>query len=327
MIYATFWSCLVVSLLFMIFKVPVYEGFYLLLQGSLGSGYGLIRSLVKATPLLITALGLAMSWHAKLFNIGGEGQFIIGAMGTAFFMKFFPQFQYCGILFGSFTGALWAFIVGIFQIYRNVPLVFSTILMNFIAIQFLSWTLVSVLQEPQGYLPVSKLLAENQMLWRPKGIFYDFHIGVVFALVLAVITWFFLYKTTLGYKIRLVGENKEAAKNGFIQVNKIQGLVCFLSGTFCGAAGSIEYLGITGQISNDFPAQWGFLAIPVALLGGLNPLKIVLVSFLFGVLLAGSENLGKFTSIGPTLIYIIQAVCMLVFIWHHQKNNLNGRQR
>lgn len=324
MIYSIIWSFLSISFLFIIFRIPIDEGFLLLFQGSLGSGYGLIRSLVKATPLLITALGLTISWQAKLFNIGGEGQFILGAMGTALFMKFFPQFHFMGVLCGGMAGALWAFIVGFLQIYRNVPMVFSTILMNFIAVQFLSWSLISILQEPDGYLPISRLLTEQEMLWSPKGILYDFHSGIILAIILALGTWFFIYKTVLGYKIRLVGENLQAARNGFLPVNRIQCLVCLLSGAFCGVAGSVEYLGITGQISNDFPAQWGFLAIPVTLLGSLNPLKIMLISFAFGILLAGSENLGKFTSIGPTLIYIIQAVSMLLFVWHHQKGNLQS---
>ncbi|MES1227194.1 MAG: hypothetical protein ABUL72_00900, partial [Armatimonadota bacterium] len=188
--------------------------------------------------------------------------------------------------------------------------VISTILLNFIALQFVGWAVEDPLQEAKHQLPQTDTLPDALMLWRPNRQL-DFHAGVFIAIILAVCTYILLYRTTFGFRIRLVGANARAARASRVNASRVQFQALALSGALCGLAGGIEYSGIVGSIGISFSQGWGFMAIPVALIGGLHPLGTLLSAFLFGGLFAGTENLARFTAGGPTLLYIVQAITVL----------------
>lgn len=310
---------LAVIIVLFVFGLPIGQSVRDLIEGSLSTQSGVSRSLVKMTPLLLAGLGMTIAWRAGIFNIGGEGQFLVGALAGAAVAKTLATTIPGAalnplILTLSFVaGGLFATFAGWLQIARGVPVVISTILLNFIATYFQDWLVSGPLQMANRTLPQTDTLPETAMLLKFSRQL-DAHIGIVLALFLAIAIYVFLYKTPSGFRLRLAGANERAARANGVNANRVILQSMMLSGGLCGLAGGVEYTAITGVVGQGFSQGWGFLAIPVALLGGLNPLGVVGSSFVFGVLFAGSENLSRFASGGDRLIYVVQAVCVLAYI-------------
>jgi len=311
---------LVASLLVTLFAfgldVPSAVG--MIIRGAVGDKAGISRTLVKMTPLLLTAVGILIAWRAKMFNIGGEGQFIMGGLLGAILFRTLPSlspaFLNVGILLVSVVGgAGYAALAAWLQVRRGVQVVISTILLNFIAIQALEYCLNGPLKEKTGRLPITDRLPNEAMLLRfdPQT---DLHVGIFVALAAAGLAWVGLFRSVAGFRLRVAGDNEDAARVAGISVPRVQMSAMMVSGGLCGLAGGIEYCGVTGQLSSGFAQNWGFLAIPVALLGALNPLGVIASALYFAGLLAGSENLGRYTGVGTTVVFVIQAVAVLGFI-------------
>ncbi len=300
----------------LVFGLPVGESLQLLFEGSLADASGLSRTIVKATPLLITGLGMVVAWRAGMYNVGGEGQLIVGALcGAAIAKSGVAQGIALNILIlvgGIAGGAAYAALAGWLQVARGVQAVISTILLNFVALQVLAWAVAGPLRRPDG-LPQTAPLPENAMLLRFDRQL-DLHSGVLYALLACGLVWVYLYLTVGGFRLRVVGANPAVARANRVPAERVAILSMALSGGLCGLAGGVEYTGITGVLGVGFPQGWGFLAIPVALLGGLHPIGVLFSALYFGALFAGSENLGRFTSGGSTLVFVIQAVAVLVFV-------------
>jgi len=147
----------------------------------------------------------------------------------------------------------------------------------------------------------------------------DLHSGVFLALAMTVVIAVVLSLTKFGFKLRLVGQNERVARANRISPGNVQIGAMALSGALCGLAGGVDYLGLSGQVGDGFSQNWGFLAIPVALLGGLNPWGVLGASLYFGALMAGSEGLARFNTTGTTLVYVIQAVAVLGVVGLSQK--------
>ncbi len=296
-------------------------------EGGLKDKSDVARTLVRTCPLLLCGLGLTIAWRAGMYNIGGEGQFLMGGMGgAAAFAIAQPLGPYATlpvILAASVIGgSLIAWLAGWLQAARGVQVVISTILLNVIALQFLKWGVNGPLQEPNGAVPLSERLPREYMLrqFDPQT---DLHLGVFIAFLLAAVVWFYLFRTKAGFKLRVTGQNPRAAQANRIPAERVQVGAMVLSGALCGLAGGIEYTGLVGQVGEGFSSNWGFLAIPVALLGGLNPLGVAAASLYFGFLLAGSENLERTSPIGSSVVLVIQAVAVLGFVglgyWYRQR--------
>jgi simple sugar transport system permease protein len=304
-----------------LFRVPPVGGLQLLLEGAFGGAAGWSRTLVKTCPLLLTGLGALVAWRAGMYNIGGEGQLLIGALLGATMYRWVTVLSGLGgapataaILAASLVGgAGWALVAGWLYVRRGVEVVISTILLNFIAIQLVGWAVEGPIREQKGQVPLSDLVREDVMLFRFNRQL-DAHLGVAIALCAAALVYVFLYRTKGGFLLRLVGENPRVARSNRISSQRVQAGAMALSGALCGLAGGVEYLGIAGQLGSGFSQSWGFLGIPVALLGGLHPLFTVASAGLFGALFAGSENLARFTPAGTTIIYVVQAAAVLGFV-------------
>lgn len=302
------------------FRLPIKDSLSLIVHGAFGDKFGWSRTAVKSIPLLLTGLGMVVSWRGGMYNIGGEGQFIVGGLLGGWFARWGiqaglpPAFGIAMILIcGAVGGALWAALAGLLYVKRGVEVVISTILFNFIAIQFLNWAASGPLQEAKHQLPLTDLLPDNWML--PKfDRQTDLHAGVFLAVLAAIAIWGFLYFTKAGFKLRVVGENPRVARANQIQVMRTKMLAIMVSGALCGLAGGVEYVGTAGQLGAGFSQQWGFLGIPVALLGGLHPLWAIGSAFYFGALFSGSENLARFTPAGTTIVYVIQAAAVLGYV-------------
>lgn len=312
----------VLVLTLLVFKLPVAESLKLLVSGAFGDQFALSRTAVKSTPLLLTGLGMVVAWRSGMYNIGGEGQFVIGGICGAILAKatFIGHENIPGWIAGISIlaacmagGAAWAWLAAWLFVRRGVSVVIGTILLNFIALQLLGYCVGGPLQQRKGQVPLTDALPDGMMLPRlsPQ---MDVHLGVVIPLLAAVLIFVYLYRTRPGFRLRLVGENPAMARANRIDAGRVQIQAMLVSGALCGLAGGVEYVGMAGQLGTDFSQQWGFLGIPVALLGGLHPLYCAVSALVFGALFAGSENLERFTSSGSTLVYVIQAVAVLGYV-------------
>jgi simple sugar transport system permease protein len=310
----------VLALTLVVFRLPLVESLQLIGQGAFGDKFGVSRTLVKSIPLLLTGLGIVVAWRGGMFNIGGEGQFVVGALLGCLLAKLAlrngmpPGLATVGVLLASMVGgAVWAWFSAWLYVKRGVEVVISTILLNFVAAQLLGWSVSGPLQEAKGQLPMTDLLPPSLMLPRFDRQ-TDLHGGLFVAILAAAVVWIFLYQTKGGFEIRVVGDSPTAARANRIDAARVQVRAMLVSGALCGLAGGVEYVGVAGQLGNGFSQNWGFLGIPVALLGGLHPLLVPLSATYFGALFAGSENLARYTQAGTTLIYVIQAAAVLAFV-------------
>ncbi|MBV6491836.1 MAG: ABC transporter permease [Fimbriimonadaceae bacterium] len=302
----------------LVFGLPVGSSLALLVEGAFGDKFGWSRTAVKATPLLLASLGIVIAWRSAMYNIGGEGQLLVGATAGALAYKLVPLapglvLTPLVLIASAIAGSLFAAFAGWLHVRRGVQVVISTILLNFVAIQGISYAASGPLRESTGALPVSDRLPESVMLTRFDAQ-TDFHTGTLLAILLAGALFVYLFRTAHGFNLRLVGENPKAADAARIDGGRIRIQAMALSGALCGLAGGVEYAGVVGQISSGFSQNWGFLAIPAALIGGLHPLGVVASSGFVGALFAGSENLARLSAGGTTLIYVMQAMGVLGFV-------------
>lgn len=309
---------LIVVLVLWAFGLPVAESIKDLWAGAAGDRFGRARTLVRSSPLILCALGIVVAWRAKMYNIGGEGQYVVGGVCGAWTAQAFagavPGLLNLLVLLGAMVGgAVYAWIAGWLHVKRGVQVVISTILLNFVALQVLSFAVNGPLQESAGQNPMTDPLPADAMFARFDSQ-SDLHAGVLVAYVVAVLVGVYLFRTRSGFRLRLVGENPEAARISGVDVAKTQLRSMLLSGALCGLAAGVDYAGFIGRVGSHFNQDWGFLSIPVALLAGLNPYSVAVSGLFFGGLFAGSENLAMFNTLGGTVVYVVQAVAVLVFV-------------
>lgn len=313
----------IISVGLLLAGVPIFEGMRLLVQGAFGDRFAISQSLVRSTPLLLAGLGVAIAWKAGVFNIGGEGQLVIGALFGAASAKLMSGFALplgatLLILLASIVGgAAWSAIAGWLWIKRGVNLVISTILLNFIGIQLLIFGVDGPLRRTGQSAPMTDQLPDAWMLWKPSRQ-TDFHLGVILAVVVALCVGWYMFRTRSGYLLRATGANPRFIRANRYNPEWIQFKAMLLSGGLCGLAGGVQYLGINGQLTSSFSQQYGFLAIPVALVGGLHPIGVIASSLFFGSLFAGTSNLSRFGGGGSYFVYVVQALAVLALLGYRQ---------
>lgn len=261
-------------------------------------------TMVKAIPLMLVGLASVVAFKMKLWNIGAEGQFFLGAFGASLVVLLpivpegSPQWLYIPVMmiFGIALGALWGFVPAYLKVKYNVNEVISTLMMNYIAIKWNDFFIFAVWSD--GGFQYSKVFPKAS--WLPR--LTDFsaqvplfrglttHIGLVFALIAVVIVWFILYRSKWGYEIRLIGDNPKAANYAGIKINRNIIYVMMLSGGLAGLAGMSEISGVVHRLQGAISPGYGYTGIIVAWLAKLNPYLVIIVSILFGALiLAGRE--------------------------------------
>ena len=271
---------------------------------SLGSVGVLSDTMVKAIPLMLVGLACSIAFRMKLWNIGAEGQFYLGAFGASMvvLLPILPmeapkwQFILVSAIFGMVFGAAWGFIPGFLKARYNVNEIISTLMMNYIAIEWNNYFIYGVWSE-SGF-QMSRMFQRNAWLPRLSDLAKQWpffgglttHFGLVFALMAAVILWLILSKSKWGYEIRLIGDNPRAAEYAGISIKKNIVIVMMVSGALAGLAGMSEIMGVVHRLQGAISPGYGFTGIIIAWLAKLNPLAVVLASILFGALiLAGRE--------------------------------------
>jgi general nucleoside transport system permease protein len=279
------------------------------------------ETLVASAPLIFCGLGIAIAFRSGVFNIGVEGQFILGAFGAtimAIALKDMPApvILIVSTLAGVVTGAAWGFIPGLLKARTGASEVIVTIMMNYIAAQIVLFGLRSeFLRKAGSSEPISKVLSDfvrvPLILDLGAGASLRLHWGFIVALVMPVVVSWFLFKTTKGYELRAAGFNMHAARYAGMSAGGSIILAMSLSGALAGLGGSMEVLGTVPQMSNDISGGVGFNAIALALLAGNRPGGIVAASILFGALKTGGGLMGVKTGIPQDLLVFIEALVIM----------------
>lgn len=279
--------------------------------------YPFTESLVTATPYIFAGLSVALGFRCGLFNIGAEGQFFIGALCSAFIgysIKSLPAFIHLplALLGGALGGAVWGMIPGYLKARFGAHEVVNTIMMNWIAFRLSDWLLNGPMKA-SGFRPVTPNVQDTAELPRFFPDPLRFNWGFVLALVTAYVVYWFLFKTTLGFEIRSVGANPDAARYAGMNIIKNFVLVMALAGGLAGLAGSAQVLGVDHWVGQGFSAGYGFDAIALALLGKSHPFGVVLAALLFGFLRSGATEMQSLAGIPIDIISIIQGL-VIIFI-------------
>jgi simple sugar transport system permease protein len=277
------------------------------------------ETLVAATPLIFAGLAVAISFRAGMFNIGGDGQLMIGAMGATITVLALagqlPAFAILliGLAAGTLSGGLWGFIPGFLKARTGAHEVITTIMLNYIAAQVVFFALrPTFLRAPGSTSPVSKNLtpiADVPLLIPLPSIRLDF--GFIVALLMAVVVSWLLFRTTLGFELRAAGFNLTAARYAGMSAGGSMILAMTLSGALAGLGGSFMVLGTVGQLSLDLSGGIGFTAIALALLASLRPSGVVLAGLLFGALTNGGKLMGIQSGIPFDLLSFIMALVIM----------------
>jgi simple sugar transport system permease protein len=287
-----------------------------LFSGSLGSADAISESLVASTPFIFAGLAVALGFRGGLFNIGAEGQLWVAAgvsvvIGYTFQLPAIIHLP-LAVIGGFLGGAIYGAIPGYLKAKTGAHEVINTIMMNFIAFRFFDWAFTGPLRRPGGDAPVTAEIFPSAYLPRLFDQ-YRFHWGFFMALLVAFAVWWLLFKTTLGFEIRTVGANPNAARYGGIKITRITVLTMAISGGLAGLAGANEVLGVNHFLAGGFSSGYGFDAIALALLGKSHPLGVVLAALLFGTLRSGATRMQSIASIPIDIISIMQAL-VIVFI-------------
>lgn len=265
-----------------------------MLAGVLGSKYGLSETVVKAIPLMLAGLGVSVAFRMLLWNIGAEGQFYMGAFGASWVALTFPHLPAyvmlpAMFLAGMAMGGLWAVLPALPRAKWGVNEVITTLMLNYVAILWVDYLVYGPWKDPKGFnFPLTAPFSEAATLPTIAGT--RIHLGLVFALVAAVLLAVVLWRTRWGYEIRVIGESPRAARYAGIKIERNIILVMLLSGALAGLAGMSEVAGITHRLQHGISPGYGYTAIIIAWLAKLHPAAIVLVSFLFSALIVGGYS-------------------------------------
>jgi ABC-type uncharacterized transport system permease subunit len=293
-----------------------------LAEGSFGSAKALSETAVWATPYIFAGLAVALAFKGGLFNIGAEGQLAVGAVVSALIGYALPGWLHMSLPWfihlpltmgiGVLGGAIWGAIPGALKAYTGGHEVINTIMMNYIALNITSFLLNGPMRDPNP-LNLSAKTPDIAVSARIPPIFPGLrvHWGFVLALLIAVFVWWLLQKTTLGFEIRTVGANPDAAKYAGINVKWNIILTMAISGGLAGLAGVIEVTALNYRHELGFSIGYGFDAIAIALLGKNNPFGVVLAAILFGAMRNGGTRMQFMTQIPVDIISVIQALILL----------------
>lgn len=279
--------------------------------------YPFTESLVLSTPYIFTGLSVAVGFRCGLFNIGAEGQFFMGALGAAFIgysIDGLPAYIHLplALLGGALAGAIWGAIPGFLKARFGAHEVVNTIMMNWIAFRLSDWLLTGPMKS-SGFRPVTPNVAVTAEIPRFFPDPLRFNWGFVLALLAAAFVYWLLFKTTVGFEVRAVGANPDAAKYAGMSVMRNFVLVMTISGALAGLAGSVQVLGVDHWVGQGFSAGYGFDSIALALLGKSHPLGVVFAALLFGILRGGATSMQSLARIPIHIISVIQGM-VIIFV-------------
>jgi ABC-type uncharacterized transport system permease subunit len=298
---------------------PVLAAYGRLLEGALGSIFALTETLARATPLILTGLAAAVAFRAKLWNIGAEGQLYAGALaavavGSGALGLSGALLMPAVVLAGALAGALLLLVPALLKVRLGVDEVVTTLLLNFVVLLFVQMMLEGPLQDPMGMgwpqsppvLPEAEL---PNLVPRTR-----LHLGLVLALVLAVLAWLYTIRTVWGFEARAVGANVEAARYAGMPVGTVLVRTALISGALAGIAGASEVAGLKGYLTQDLSPGFGYAGIVVAMLAQLNPLGCVVSALFVAGVFVGADSMSRALGVSSYLANLIVATALLTML-------------
>jgi ABC-type uncharacterized transport system permease subunit len=288
------------------------------LDGAFGDRVAIGETLVQATPLIYTGLAVVVAFRARVWNIGGEGQFLAGAMGTYWITHVVPDLPgpaavLAVVAAAAVSGALWALVPAILKVRFNANEVVVTVMMNFVILNLLSYLLGGPWRDPESFYLQTALLPEAAFfprLLEPSRL----HLGFIIAVVAAVVLYVTLRRTTFGYEIRAVGGGENAARHRGISITAVVVAVMLVSGALAGLGGGAEIAGLQHRLRLDVSTGYGFSGIVIALLARLNPLGVIVAAVAFGALVNGSTAIQIQTGVPTALVTAIQGLTLILVL-------------
>jgi general nucleoside transport system permease protein len=293
------------------------QAYGVMLAGAFGGFRQITETLLKATPLLMIALGLTVAFRSRVWNIGAEGQYYIGALSGSVVALGLPNLP-MGLLIplmclaGILGGVVWSGIAGLLHLKRGMNLIICTLMLNYIGILLVQYAARVPLREPDGFLPESAQFSANAQI--PTLMGTRLHWGVVLALLLVGAIYLLLWRTPLGFQLRVVGSRLSVARSVGINTDRSILMALMISGGLAGLAGMIEvsytYTRLKGEISDSY----GFTGILVALLGQLHPVGVLVSALLFSALMVGAQSLNVVLQVPASAAQVIQALIVLLVL-------------
>jgi ABC-type uncharacterized transport system permease subunit len=291
-----------------------------LFEGAAGNVNAIVNTLRAATPLVLGGLSVGLAFKAGLFNIGAQGQFLLGALGAVTVGVALNQASPfiaipAALLAGGLAGAAWGFIPGFLKAISGAHEVVTTIMLNYVAVAAIGWAVSGPLDQPGSPSPITAQVGNAAL---PVIIGRNGHLGALVALAAVVAVGWLLFRTTRGFEIRTVGANPDAARYAGMQPRLVTVVTMSLAGFLAGLAGACVVLGVTHYMTASFGTTVGFDAIAVALLGRSSPVGIVFAALLFGAMRAGAPAMQIQTQslIPAELVDVLQATILLFLVAH-----------
>ncbi|MCL1595012.1 MAG: ABC transporter permease, partial [Actinomycetia bacterium] len=305
------------------------EGYGEMFIGAFGSGDALIATILKATPLLFVGVGIVIAFRANVINIGAEGQMVLGGLFAVMAALYLPDLPSiimvpAVLLAGVIGGGLWGWIPGALKAYYRVNEILSTIMLNIVAVQLMSYLLRGPLIDPaeiERGTRIPQTARINEAADLPLLFGSDrLHIGPLLAVLCAIGAYYLLWRTPMGFRLRAVGLNEHAARYAGIPVRRTIALALTMSGALAGLAGAVLVVGseshrmVTDGSTLGFTGGAGFNGIVAALLGGLHPLWTIPASFLFGGLIVGGQALQRAVQVPSALIVALNGLVVIFVV-------------
>ena len=301
----------------------VVKAYAVILTEPLKDMLGITEIVVRAVPLSLIALGIAIAFRSGILNIGAEGQMLMGilacsaaAIAGAALPK--PILVPLAILAGAAGGAVWGGIAGVLRARLGVNEILSTVMLNYIAAQFYTFLLRGPMMDPEELVTGS---GTPQTVRMPRSAWLDrlipgtrLHAGVFIAIGLAVVVFFLLWRTTAGFRMRAAGAEAKAARYSGVRVERYLVIAMLLSGAFAGMAGAVEILGVHRRAIEGVSGGYGFTGIVVALFGGLHPAGIIPASLFFGLLLLGADMTQRLADVPANMVLVLQGAIILAIV-------------
>ncbi|HEU4995765.1 MAG TPA: ABC transporter permease [Gemmatimonadaceae bacterium] len=287
-------------------------------RGSLGTSSALFSgTLVRAVPLILVGVGVALAFRAGVFNIGGEGQLLLGAVASTVVGLHWGG-GVAGVIIAlcasAVAGAAWAAIAAVLRARFGVLEVISTIMLNFVAVNLVSYLVRGPLQEPTRIYPQTSLIAESarlSRLWTGTRL----HAGIFIGIVVAVCAWLVLTRMAAGFRLRAVGASPSAARaSGRVDVERVTAAALVASGALAGLAGGVEVTGVTYALYENLSPGYGFSAIAVAILARLHPLGVLATALLFATLETGALGMQRDAGVPSVVASVLEALAILAVV-------------
>ena len=288
-------------------------------RGSIGSGSAFVNgTLVRAIPLMTIGVGISLAFRAGVFNLGAEGQLLLGGIAATVVglhaSALGPVAPLAALVAGGAAGAAWAGIAALLRTRFGVLEVISTIMLNFVAANLVSYLVRGPLQEPTRVYPQTSPISPSAQLW-PLVPQSRLHFGIVIAVGVAALGWWVLARTAAGFRLRAVGASPTAAiVSGRVDVARVTSLALVASGALAGLAGGIEVTGVTYALYENLSPGYGFSAIAVAILARLHPLRVMATALLFAILETGALGMQRDAGVPAVVATALEAVAILVVV-------------